>query len=407
MIGYHLAAMAQGKRSKSAGAGAGGGTTRKGSRKKKSADVIDVEAKPARVVDAGAAGVEAGSEREPEERDEEHEVGDLAADLAGPELEEVGDVDLVDVSLGSAPPADAGKGSIVRAERGVGRVDALTAYVQEIRRYPLLTREEEHDLAKKFVETQDPDIAKRLITANLRLVVKIAHEYRRAHRNLLDLIQEGNIGLMQAVRRYDPMRGVKLSSYAAWWIRAYILKFILNNWRMVKIGTTQAQRKLFFNLRKEKEKLEKLGFTPDFKLLAERLEVTEAEVAEMDQRLASSDASLDAPIGGNSDESDGRTRIDVLPDTAMRPDRAVEQQEFNSLLREKLEEFAAGLKGRDADLFRARWLSDEPRTLQEIGDEFGISRERARQLEKRLLDKLRDFLRKELGSAVDINAREE
>src|SRR5206468_6701404 len=127
------------------------------------------------------------------------------------------------------------------------------------------------------------------ITANLRLVVKIAHEYRRAHRTLLDLVQEGNLGLLQAVRKYDPYRGVKLSSYAAWWIRAYILKFILNNWRLVKIGTTQAQRKLFFNLRKEKEKLEQLGFAPEHRLLAERLDVTETEVAEMERRLEGSD----------------------------------------------------------------------------------------------------------------------
>src|SRR5262249_9120667 len=162
-----------------------------------------------------------------------------------------------------------------RRERGVQRRDPLTLYVQEIRRIPLLSREEEHDLAVEFRETGDLDIAKKLVAANLRLVVKLAHEYRRAYRNLLDLVQGGNLGLLQAVKKYDPDRGVKLSSYAAWWIRAYILKFILNNWRLVKIGTTQAQRKLFFNLRKEKEKLEALGFVPEHKLLAERLEVSE------------------------------------------------------------------------------------------------------------------------------------
>src|SRR5262249_40123220 len=146
------------------------------------------------------------------------------------------------------------------------------------RRFPLLSREQEHTLAVEYYERRDVVAARKLVEANLRLVVKIAHEYRRAHRTLLDLIQEGNVGLMQAVKKYDPYRGVKLSSYAAWWIRAYILKFILNNWRLVKIGTTQAQRKLFFNLRKEREKLEKEGFVPDTKLLAERLHVTEQEV---------------------------------------------------------------------------------------------------------------------------------
>jgi RNA polymerase sigma-32 factor len=301
-------------------------------------------------------------------------------------------------------PADGEGRSLVRAERGVGRADPLTAYMQELRRYPLLSREEEHDLAKLFVETQDPALAKRLITANLRLVVKIAHEYRRAHRNLLDLVQEGNIGLMQAVRKYDPMRGVKLSSYAAWWIRAYILKFILNNWRMVKIGTTQAQRKLFFNLRKEKDKLEKMGFEPDHKLLAERLDVTEAEVAEMDQRLAGGDMSLDAPLG-SGDEGDTRTRMDVLPDApGGRPDAAVASSEFRTILRGKLEAFAKDLKGREEVLFRDRWLTDEPKTLQEIGDSFGISRERARQLEKRMLDRLKEYLQAEFGSSVDIGA---
>jgi RNA polymerase sigma-32 factor len=294
--------------------------------------------------------------------------------------------------------------SLVRSERGVGRADPLTAYMQELRRYPLLSREEEHDLAKQFLETQDPALAKRLITANLRLVVKIAHEYRRAHRNLLDLVQEGNIGLMQAVRKYDPMRGVKLSSYAAWWIRAYILKFILNNWRMVKIGTTQAQRKLFFNLRKEKDKLEKMGFEPDHKLLAERLDVTEAEVAEMDQRLAGGDMSLDAPLG-SGDEGDSRTRMDILPDApGGRPDAAVAQSEFRTILRSKLEAFAKDLKGREEVLFRDRWLTEEPKTLQEIGDSFGISRERARQLEKRMLDRLREYLQAEFGTSVDIGA---
>jgi RNA polymerase sigma-32 factor len=288
-------------------------------------------------------------------------------------------------------------------EPGIVRRDPLAAYMTEVRRVPLLSREEEHELAKQYYETGDPAIARRLITAHLRLVVKIAHEYRRAYRNLLDLIQEGNVGLMQAMRKYDPYRGVKLSSYAAWWIRAYILKFILNNWRLVKIGTTQAQRKLFFNLRKEKEKLEQLGFAPEHRLLAERLDVTEDEVAEMERRLEGSDVSLDAPLG--RDDATGATRLDVLPsEAASRPDVRVESEQFRALLRAKLEDFAVGLEGREEVLFRERWLTDTPRTLQEIGDRFGISRERARQLEKRMLDRLRHHLEAELGTAVDIGA---
>jgi len=289
-----------------------------------------------------------------------------------------------------------------KPERGVARRDPLTLYVQEIRRIPLLSREDEHELAVRYRDTGDLELAKKLVAANLRLVVKIAHEYRRAYRNLLDLVQEGNVGLIQAVKKYDPDRGVKLSSYAAWWIRAYILKFILNNWRLVKIGTTQAQRKLFFNLRKEKEKLEALGFAPDHRLLSERLQVSESDVAEMEQRLDSADVSLDVPI--SRDDEGGRTRLDAIPSTDSRPDTRVENEEFRAVLRQKLEEFARSLKGRDQVLFRRRWLTDAPQTLQEIGGEFGISRERARQLERRLLDRLRTYLEAELGTAVDIGA---
>jgi RNA polymerase sigma-32 factor len=318
------------------------------------------------------------------------------------------DVDADDEPIAAEREVDAeavgaGARSGTRREGGLARTDPLAVYMAEIRRIPLLSRDEEHELATKFYETGDAAIARQLVTANLRLVVKIAHEYRRAYRNLLDLIQEGNIGLMQAMRKYDPYRGVKLSSYAAWWIRAYILKFILNNWRLVKIGTTQAQRKLFFNLRKEKDKLEQLGFAPEHKLLAERLEVTEAEVAEMEKRLEGADMSLDVPV--SRDDAAGATRLDVMAsDAETRPDVRVENEEWKGLLRSKLEEFAGGLKDREAILFRERWLTESPHTLQEIGDRFGISRERARQIEKRLLDRLRTYLEEELGTAVDIAA---
>jgi len=287
----------------------------------------------------------------------------------------------------------------VSTERSLVRHDPLTAYVQEIRRYPLLTREDEHDLAVQYYKTGDLAAARRLVEANLRLVVKIAHEYRRAYRNLLDLIQEGNVGLMQAVKKYDPYRGVKLSSYAAWWIRAYILKFILNNWRLVKIGTTQAQRKLFFNLRKEKEKLEREGFVPESKLLAERLNVSEQEVIDMEKRLGSAEMSLDAPL--SNDEDDGRTRLDMVTG-GTRPDVEAESGEFTEMLREKLEKFGAQLSGRERTIFEERMLNDAPSTLQDIGEKYGISRERARQIESRLKGKLEKYLRAELGDAIDI-----
>src|ERR1041385_1316336 len=219
-----------------------------------------------------------------------------------------------------------------RAARGssLAKRDPMAVYLRETRRYPLLTPEEEHALATRLGGHGDSKAARRLIEANLRLVVKIAYEYRRAHKNLLDLVQEGNIGLIQAESKFDPYRGVKLSSYAAFWIRAYILKFILNNWRLVKIGTTQAQRKLFFNLRKEREKLEQLGFQPTAALLAEKLDVPEKEVVEMERRLAAPEASLDAPVGSGDDEGT-RTRLDYLPSDDERPDRAVAQSEFSQL----------------------------------------------------------------------------
>jgi len=288
------------------------------------------------------------------------------------------------------------------SSKSIARRDPLNVYVSETKRYPLLSREEEHKLAVRWVEDEDQDAARTLIESNLRLVVKIAYEYRRAHRNLLDLVQEGNIGLMQAVKKYDPYRGVKLSSYAAWWIRAYMLKFILNNWRLVKIGTTQAQRKLFFNLRKEKERLEQLGFSPSTKLLAENLDVSEKDVIEMQKRLSAPDASLDAPVG--NDDDGARTRMDMLESGGDRPDVEVEKSQFQALLREKLEMFAEDLKDREETIFRERWLTEEPLTLQQIGDRYGISRERARQIEKRLMGRLRKHLEQELGGAVDIDA---
>src|SRR5262245_60115140 len=252
---------------------------------------------------------------------------DEAADEVEAEPTDPDEGEVIDAVVESTPEAEhepepAAEEDEPKPRRGTGGLvkhDPLAAYMAEIRRIPLLSREEEQQLAEKYFETGDVAIARRLVTANLRLVVKIAHEYRRAYRNLLDLIQEGNIGLLQAMRKYDPFRGVKLSSYAAWWIRAYILKFILNNWRLVKIGTTQAQRKLFFNLRKEKEKLEQLGFRPEHKLLAERLDVTEDEVAEMERRLEGPDASLDAPL--TREDAGGATRLDVMPASSeTRPD---------------------------------------------------------------------------------------
>lgn len=280
--------------------------------------------------------------------------------------------------------------------------------MREVRRYPLLAPAEEQELARRYRDSGDLDAAKRLVTANLLLVVKIAHEYRKAYHTLLDLIQEGNVGLMQAVRKFDPDRGVRLTTYSSWWIRAYILKFIMSNWRLVKIGTSQAERRLFYNLKRQREKLERLGFEPGPKLLAERLQVSERDVVAMGQRLGAQDASLDAPMHGGGDEDSGqRQRLEILPTSQPGPDRMAEQGEFQRVLREKLETFGATLEGRERTIFEERLLGEEPKTLADIGEKYGFTRERARQIEARLIKRLREYLRKELGDAVDIAAGEE
>jgi RNA polymerase sigma-32 factor len=324
------------------------------------------------------------------DRDSDGDVVEAAAEIV--------EDDDIDVS------APVGKVRIDPDDRGLAKFDAMTAYQREIQRHPLLSPEETHALAVKFIQTQDATAAAKLVTANLRLVVKIAYEYRRAYRNIMDLVQEGNIGLMQAVKRYDPYRGVKLSSYAAYWIRAYILRFILNNWRLVKLGTTQAQRKLFFNLRKKRAELIALGIEPTNEEIAKQLNVGEQEVAEMDVRLASSEKSLDAPVG----DSDGRSiaKVDLMPSAGQGPDIIVENEEIHALLTDKLSVFRKTLleKEKELAIFDMRLVADEPLTLQELGDKFHISRERVRQLEQRLTGRLREFLKAEMGDAATLEA---
>jgi RNA polymerase sigma-32 factor len=275
--------------------------------------------------------------------------------------------------------------------------DPLQRYLTEIRRFALLSREEEHRLAVEYKEYGNIEAAYKLVTANLRLVVMIAREYQKAFRNLLDLIQEGNMGLMEAVKNFDPYRGVRFPSYAVWWIRAYMIRYIMNDWRMVKIGTTQAQRKLFFNLQKEKEKLEAEGLTPGPKLLAQRLNVKEDEVVEMEQRLGSRDLSVDVPMG----DDDEATLLHFLPDDKQSPEEQLAETQYQELLREKMAQFAEGLKDKELVIYRERLLNEEPRTLREIGEKYGISRERVRQIEERVKKKLKNFLSKELHDVKD------
>ena len=283
-------------------------------------------------------------------------------------------------------------------DTAVTPLDPLQKYLSDVRQHALLTKEEEHQLAVNYRESKDKDAAYRLVTGNLRLVVKIALEFHRAWvMNLLDLIQEGNIGLMQAVKKFDPYQGVRLSSYASFWIRAYILRFILDNWRLVKIGTTQAQRKLFFNLQKEKAKLEELGYAAEPKQIAEAMGVKEKEVIQMDQRMSSWEASLDTPIKGDTE----RSLMDFLPAKEDSIEKNLAKNEIQSLVTTKLNEFKKTIKDKELYLFENRILTEKPATLQEIGDNYGITRERARQIEERLLRKIKAFLETEIPGIED------
>jgi len=288
-----------------------------------------------------------------------------------------------------------------RAAGALVPADSLQRYLAEIRRIPILSRDEEHALAIRWHEENDRQAAWQLVTANLRLVVMIAREYQRAFQNLLDLVQEGNVGLLEAIKNFDPYRGIRFPSYAVWWIRAYIIRYIMNNWRLVKVGTTQAQRKLFFNLSKERERLEREGFSPTPALIAQRLDVREKEVVEMEQRLAARDVSVDTPIG----EGDEATLLDFLPSREHTAE-AVADEEYHRLIRETASEFRQTLKGKDLVIYERRleplMRDEDPVTLQEIGDEFGITRERVRQIESRVKKKLAEFMRQRIPDIKEI-----
>ena len=288
----------------------------------------------------------------------------------------------------------AGTAALVPAGRAPSRAgDSLTLYLREISRFPMLTPEEEYELAHK-VKEGDSDAAFRLVSSHLRLVVKIAMGFqRRWMQNVLDLIQEGNVGLMRATHKFDPDKGIKFSYYAAFWVRAYILKFIMDNWRLVKIGTTQSQRKLFYNLNKERQRLIAQGFEPDTPALAARLNVNEAQVEEMSQRLEGFDVSLDAPL---NEEAGGATRLDMLPSSGQETEEVLADEELAAVLREHVQRLTRHLSEKELDILNNRLLSDDPVTLREIGAKYNITRERVRQIETRLLQKLKTHLTSEI-----------
>jgi len=355
----------------------------------------------ARAKKTKATPVSAGKARKPRGQKDEPAERELGSSAEAEDSNDEPDEALVE-GVEEAEPAPKSAQPVSSSSSSLTKFDAMSAYLREVQHYPLLTPEETQALSVRYIETGDPVAAAKLVTANLRLVVKIAYEYRRAYKNILDLVQEGNIGLMQAVKRYDPYRGVKLSSYAAWWIRAYILRFILNNWRLVKLGTTQAQRKLFFNLRKKRAELQAMGIDPTDAEVAKALNVAEQDVTDMETRLASSEKSLDAPVG----DAEGRAiaRVDLLPAAGEGPESMMAEGELQALLKDKLGVFRSTLTGKDKELaiFDQRLVADDPLTLQELGDRFGISRERVRQLEQRLTARLRDYLKNEIGDAAEL-----
>lgn len=264
--------------------------------------------------------------------------------------------------------------------------NALDAYVSQINQFPMLTAEEEFKLAVRYVKHDNMEAAEKLVVSNLRFVVKIAHEYKGYGIKLLDLIQEGNIGLMHAVKKFDPYKGYRLISYAVWWIRAYMQNFIIKSWSLVKIGTTQAQRKLFFKLNQVKRKLQDISLKkPEFTEIAESLNVKESEIEEMDCRLNNRDLSLDATI---SDESES-SHIDYLTFEGEDQEKALIKKEETVLAKNKIDRALSKLNDRENYIIKNRIMADNPETLREIGERFNITRERTRQIEKAALRKLR------------------
>jgi len=272
--------------------------------------------------------------------------------------------------------------------------DSIERYLAEISNYPILSREEEYELAMRYKKYGDLEAARKLVVSNLRFVVKIANEYKGYGLNIMDLIQEGNIGLMQAVKRFDPTKGYRLISYAVWWIRAYIQNYIIRTWSLVKIGTTQAQRKLFYKLRSTKQKMEMMEETLDpeaYKNLAEELGVSDESVIEMDQRMGGKDLSLDTEVN----EEGETTHLDFLVDETSNQEEVITKVEEEEKLKKGLQVALRSLKDRERFIIENRILREKPLTLEELGQKLNLSRERVRQIESAALKKIRDILEKE------------
>lgn len=289
--------------------------------------------------------------------------------------------------------------ALVRSGSLPGKSDLLQAYLTEIRQHPILEREEETELAKLYLETQDQDAAKRLVTSNLRLVVKLAFQYHRQWSSVLDLIQEGNMGLVEALSRYDPYRGIRFSSYAQYWIRAMILRYLMDNYRMVRLGSTRHGRKLFFQLNKEKKRLEAMGIKPTSHALSQALDIPEEEIVNVDQHMRAPAMSLHAPVGSE----EGRQLSEIIPDKVeLGPEAHAARGELGAQVQRELDEFATTLRDdRERSIWTERLVSEDPVSLAVLGERYGVSKERIRQIEARIRKRLKLHLKQGLGDELD------
>ena len=324
----------------------------------------------------------------PVEDEIDHEVIDtessLFAQLAP--KDEDGIVEEVDESLDSADRMQ------------LIRYDPLRHYLLEISKYEPLSHDEEQRLARLLRDHQDRDAARKLVTSNLKLVVRVAFLYNKVYSNLMDLIQEGNVGLLQAVKKFDPDRGTRLSTYATWWIKAYIIKFILDNFRIVRVGTTNNRRKVLMNLRKEKRKLEAQGITASPQLIAKALSVSEEDVIAVENSIQSYDLSLDQKVSDDSEAS----YLESLASTEALIDERLAAGELKELIDTKLNEFSSGLSEKEQLILQKRLLAEEPLTLQAIADKYGVTREAIRVSEKRLVGKIKDYMKDALREVRDV-----
>ena len=307
------------------------------------------------------------------------------------------EIELLDqdpVREGSADPSHA---AVPAGEQSLVPADPLRKYLWEIRMFPKLTAEEEKELAQ-LARQGDEKAAARLVTSNLRLVVRIAFMYNRVYSNTMDLIQEGNIGLLEAVRRFDPFKGARLPTYATWWIKAYVLKFLLDNFRIVRVGTTNERRRLLFNLRKEKEKLRLQGIEPTNQLMAEKLNVSIEDVREIDQVIEGGDVSLDSTPPGE----DFIPLSERLSAAEERVDDQLARGELKEAFNHHLAEFSETLSDRETTILQERLIAEEPLTLQTIADRYGVTREAIRLNEKSLIRRIKEYMEEALRGVTDV-----